>query len=110
MAEKLSYINRPFYKYCYVCDESSRNENTVDYYINNFENDELFFQNPALFNDPFDCFLGFSQKEMLKDAVVSEMKRQNKYTSEMGKAIDTFFQQKNRRQGFRLSLMVITEE
>ena len=87
----MPYINRPFYKYCYVCDESSRNEKTVDYSILNFENDELFFQNPALFNDPFDCYLGFSQKDMLKAAVVAAMKQQHKYTPEMRKAINLFF-------------------
>lgn len=91
MAEKMPYINRPFYKYCYVCDEASRNEKTVDYSILNFENDELFFQNPALFNDPFDCYLGFSQKEMLKAALVTAMKQQHKYTPEMRKAINLFF-------------------
>ena len=91
MAEKMPYINRPFYKYCYVCEGASRKEDTVDYYINNFENDELFFQNPTLFNDPFDCFFGFSQKDLLKEALITAMKQQNRFTSEMSKAINTFF-------------------
>ena len=40
----MSYINRMYYKYCYVCEESKRTEDTTDYDIDNFENDELFFQ------------------------------------------------------------------
>jgi len=91
MSEKMKYINKPFYKYCYVCEEAKRTEDTIDYNILNFENDELFFQNPNLFNDPFDCYLGFSQIEMIKDLLVSSMKQQKKYTPQMRKAINDFF-------------------
>ena len=44
MERKVSYINRMYYKYCYVCEESKRTEDTIDYYIDNFENVELFFK------------------------------------------------------------------
>ena len=91
MEEKMKYMNKPFYKYCYVCEEAKRETDTIDYNILNFENDELFFQDPALFNDPFDCYLGFSQVEMMRDLLVSEMKKQKKYTPQMKKSIDYFF-------------------
>lgn len=91
MADKMQYINKPFYKYCYVCEESQRTEATVDHNIDNFENNELFFQNPALFNDPFDCYLGFSQVELIKDLLIQTMKQQRKYTPQMRKAINVFF-------------------
>ena len=91
MAEKMKYINKPFYKYCYICEDSKRTEDTVDYNILNFENDELFFQDPILFNDPFDCYLGFSQTEMIKDLLISDMKKKKKYTPQMRKAIKDFF-------------------
>lgn len=91
MAAKFPYINRPFYKFCYVCNESSRKADTIDYNINNFENDELYFQDPALFNDPFDCYLGFSQIDLIKSAVIDAMKQQQKYTPKMRKVINKFF-------------------
>ena len=91
MSEKMPYINRPFYKYCYVCEESKRAVDTVDYNIMNFENDELFFQDPALFNDPFDCYLGFSQVEVMKNMLITTMKQQKKLTPQMKKAINSFF-------------------
>ncbi|MGM9669841.1 MAG: hypothetical protein ACI3VZ_08835, partial [Faecousia sp.] len=58
MAGKMVHMNKPFYKYCYVCEDSKRTADTIDYNILNFENDQLFFQDPSLFNDPFDCYLG----------------------------------------------------
>ena len=91
MESKMPYINRPFYKYCYVCENSKRAEDTIDYNIDNFENDELFFQDPAFFNDPFDCYMGFSQNQMIKDLLISYMKQQRKYTPQMRKAINAFF-------------------
>jgi len=92
MAEKMKYINKPFYKYCYVCEDSKRTKDTIDYNIINFENDELFFQDPNLFNDPFDCYLGFSQTEMIKDLLILDMKKKKKYTPQMRKAINDFFE------------------
>ena len=91
MAKKMPYMNRTYYKYCYVCEESKRTDDTIDYNIDNFENDELFFQDPALFNDPFDCYMGFSQNQMTKDLLVANMKKQGKYTPQMRKAINVFF-------------------
>lgn len=91
MEMKMKYMNRPYYKYCYVCEESKRTEDTIDYNIDNFENDELFFQDPALFNDPFDCYMGFSQNQMMKDLLIENMKNQGKYTPQMRKAINVFF-------------------
>lgn len=91
MAKKMPYMNRTYYKYCYVCEESKRTADTIDHNINNFENDELFFQDPALFNDPFDCYMGFSQNQMMKDLLVANMKKQGKYTPQMRKAINVFF-------------------
>ena len=91
MAKKMPYMNRTYYKYCYVCEESKRTDDTIDYNIDNFENDELFFQDPALFNDPFDCYMGFSQNQIMKDLLVANMKKQGKYTPQMRKAINVFF-------------------
>ena len=76
MAKKMQVINKPFYKYCYVCENSKRNQETIDYNIENFEKDELFFQNPQLFNDPFDCFLGFSQTQLIKTLLVDTVRKQ----------------------------------
>ncbi len=59
--DKLPYINLPLYKYCSVCENSKRTKETREYNIENFENEVLYFQDPSQFNDPFDCFLGFSQ-------------------------------------------------
>ena len=28
--EKIELINKPLYKYCYVCEESARTESTID--------------------------------------------------------------------------------
>ena len=47
---KLDYINIPLYKYCHVCENSTRNELTADYNIDNFEKEVLFFQNQSMFN------------------------------------------------------------
>lgn len=91
MERKMSHINRPYYKYCYVCEDSKRTEDTIDYNIDNFERDELFFQDPALFNDPFDCYMGFSQNQMMKDLLIDNMRKQGKYTPQMRKAINLFF-------------------
>ena len=87
----MSHINRPYFKYCYVCEDSKRTEDTIDYNIDNFERDELFFQDPALFNDPFDCYMGFSQNQMMKDLLIDNMRKQGKYTPQMRKAINLFF-------------------
>ena len=91
MERKMSHINRPYFKYCYVCEDSKRTEDTIDYNIDNFERDELFFQDPALFNDPFDCYMGFSQNQMMKDLLIDNMRKQGKYTPQMRKAINLFF-------------------
>lgn len=93
--EKLPFINRPLYKYCYVCENSGRNETTIDYNIDNFENDVLFFQNPIYFNDPFDCYLGFSQSQIVKDLFIGELKRKKQYTPEIRQVIDTLFKNDN---------------
>lgn len=91
MAEKMQYINKPFYKYCYVCEDSKRTAETIDYNIQNFENNELFFQNPSQFNDPFDCYLGFSQIQTIKELLLTTMRQKKKLTPNMRKAINEFF-------------------
>lgn len=89
--EKIPYINMPLYKYCYVAEEEKRNRDTVDYAIENFKNDELYFQNPAKFNDPFDCYLGFSQAQIIRDILIQELRKQRKYTPQMRNAVNIFF-------------------
>ena len=84
---KLDYINLPLYKYCYVADKDSRDDFTIDYNIDNFEKDILFFQNPSKFNDPFDCFLGFSQSQMVREVLVQHLKSKKQYTPENRKII-----------------------
>ncbi len=91
MSDKMEYLNKPFYKYCYVCEDSKRATDTIDYNILNFENDELFFQDPVLFNDPFDCYLGFSQSGVMKDLLIQELRRKKNYTPQMRKAVNLFF-------------------
>ncbi len=44
LAEKMTHINKPFYKYCYVCEENKLVEGAIDYNMENFKNDELFFK------------------------------------------------------------------
>lgn len=89
--EKIQYINLPLYKYCYVCEDSARNEGTVDYNIDNFEKDILFFQNPSKFNDPFDCYLGFSQSQIIRDLLVSELRKKKKLTPANRKLVADLF-------------------
>lgn len=89
--EKMPYINMPFYKYCYVTEDEKRSNDTVDYALENFKNDELYFQNPAKFNDPFDCYLGFSQTQVIRDLLYKELIRKKIYTNQMRKAVDMFF-------------------
>lgn len=95
MAGKMVHMNKPFYKYCYVCEDAKRTAETIDYNILNFENDQLFFQDPSLFNDPFDCYLGFSQTELIKNILIATMKQQKKLTPQMRKAINQFFKENN---------------
>lgn len=89
--EKMVHINMPFYKYCYVSEESKRAEAEIDYNIENFKKEELFFQNPANFNDPFDCFMGFSQVQLVRNLLNATLQKQHKYTPQMRKAINSFF-------------------
>lgn len=98
MAGKMVHMNKPFYKYCYVCEDSKRTADTIDYNILNFENDQLFFQDPSLFNDPFDCYLGFSQTELIKNNLIATMKQQKKLTPQMRKAINQLFKENNQEE------------
>lgn len=98
MAGKMVHMNKPFYKYCYVCEDSKRTADTIDYNILNFENDQLFFQDPSLFNDPFDCYLGFSQTELIKNILIATMKQQKKLTPQMRKAINQFFKENDQEE------------
>lgn len=91
ISEKMHHINIPFYKYCYVSEESKRIGGEIDFNIENFKNDELFFQNPANFNDPFDCFMGFSQVELIHNILITTLRQQHKYTPQMRRAINSFF-------------------
>ena len=91
--EKLPYINLPLYKYCSVCENDKRTKDTVDYNIENFEKDILYFQNPAKFNDPFDCYLGFSQSQIVRDMMIQQMKKQHQYTPQNREMIQTLFEQ-----------------
>ncbi len=89
---KLPHINLPLYKYCAVCEDSKRTQDTIDYNIDNFENDVLYFQNPANFNDPFDCFLGFSQSQIVKDLLAQELRKKHQYTPQNKQTIDSLFE------------------
>ena len=91
--EKLRYINLPLYKYCSVCESDKRTKDTIDYNIDNFENDILYFQNPAKFNDPFDCYLGFSQTQIVRDIMIQQLKQQHQYTPQNREIIQTLFEQ-----------------
>ena len=88
---KLEYINIPFYKYCFIQQDENRTADTVDYSIQNFENDLLFFQDPSKFNDPFDCFLGFSSSQMIRDLLTVELKRREGNSADFIEAIKGFF-------------------
>lgn len=98
IAGKMVHMNKPFYKYCYVCEDSKRAADTIDYNILNFENDQLFFQDPSLFNDPFDCYLGFSQTELIKNILIASMKQQKKLTPQMRIAINQFFKENDQEE------------
>lgn len=98
MAKKMVHMNKPFYKYCYVCENSKRTEDIIDYNILNFEKDQLFFQDPSLFNDPFDCYLGFSQMELIKNILIATMKQQKKLTPQMRIAINRFFNENDQEE------------
>lgn len=91
--EKLPYINLPLYKYCSVCESDKRTNDTIDYNIDNFEKDVLYFQNPAKFNDPFDCYLGFSQTQIVRDIMIQQLKQQHQYTPQNREIIQTLFEQ-----------------
>ena len=91
--EKLPYINLPLYKYCSVCESDKRTKDTIDYNIENFEKDVLYFQNPAKFNDPFDCYLGFSQSQIVRDIMIQQLKQQHQYTPQNREIIQTLFEQ-----------------
>ncbi len=91
--EKPPYINLPLYKYCSVCESDKRTKDTIDYNIDNFENDILYFQNPAKFNDPFDCYLGFSQTQIVRDIMIQQLKQQHQYTPKNREIIQTLFEQ-----------------
>jgi hypothetical protein len=91
--EKIEFINKPLYKYCYVCEESARTESTIDYNIDNFEKDLLFFQNPIKFNDPFDCYLGFSQSQVIRDLLIQGLKIKKQLTPQNKKIIAELFKE-----------------
>ena len=103
---KLNYINLPLYKYCYVCEEAGRSASTIDYNIDNFENEVLFFQNPSKFNDPFDCYLGFSQTQIIRDLVIHKMKTKKQLTPQKRKLISSLF---NEEDTFNIELLTIEE-
>ena len=88
---KLNYINLPLYKYCYVCENAARTESTVDYNIENFKNDQLYFQTPDKFNDPFDCYLGFSQIQLIRDLLLQEMRKRKQSNPNSKKVVNTLF-------------------
>lgn len=77
--------------YCYVCEESNRDDTTIDYNIENLKNDQLFFQSPEKFNDPYDCFLGFSQTQIIKDLMTHELKRKHIYNEQTKAILNQFF-------------------
>ena len=100
--EKLADINLPLYKYCYVCENSSHTKNAIDYNIENLENDLLYFQDPAKFNDPFDCYLGFSQNQLLKDLLVQEFRKKGQYSPTTKRIIDMLFHIPSKEESFEL--------
>lgn len=89
--EKLPHINLPLYKYCSVNEIAKKNKETREYNIENFENDVLYFQDPAQFNDPFDCYLGFSQSQIVKDLLIQKLKSTHQYTQRNKNLINNLF-------------------
>ena len=100
--EKLTDINLPLYKYCYVCENLARTNDTIDYNIENLENDLLYFQDPAKFNDPFDCYLGFSQNQLLKDLLVDEFRKKGQYSPTTKRIIDMLFDMPSKDESVKL--------
>ena len=88
---KLQYINKPLYKYCSVCENAKRDENTIDYNIDNLEKDLLYFQSPIKFNDPFDCFIGFSETKTVKDFLIRDLKAKKQYNEDNKQIIELLF-------------------
>ena len=65
--EKIKNIPNQLYKYYSIIENEKRTAGIIDYYIDNFENDTIYFQCPLRFNDPFDCYLGASfSKQILE--------------------------------------------
>ena len=85
--EKINLINRPYYKFC----SFPQNINDINWNVENLKNNLLFFQNPENFNDPFDCFLGFSINSILKDAVIKSLKSKKQYNYNTKLFIEQFF-------------------
>ena len=55
-ANKFNAIGNKLYKYY----------GTSEYTLYNLENDIIYLNNPSSFNDPFDCYLGYSRKDFLE--------------------------------------------
>ena len=85
--EKMNLINKPFYKYC----SFPQNDSEPKWNVENLKNNLLFFQNPENFNDPFDCFLGFSINEIIKDAIVKKLKSKKQYNANTKLFIEELF-------------------
>lgn len=55
---KFKKINFKLYKYYSLSNE---------YTLSNIQNDILYLNNPSAFNDPFDCYLGYTYKHVIQD-------------------------------------------
>lgn len=58
--EKLSSFKGKLYKYYPLTSEEC-------YFFKNLESDILYFSKPSTFNDPFDCYAGFSDTTLIQD-------------------------------------------
>lgn len=86
--EKLDIINKPYYKYCGFSTEPSK----PDYYVENLKENILYFQNPEVFNDPFDCFFGLSINNILKQEIIKMLKKEKKYNKQTQQFVNQFFE------------------
>ncbi len=91
LRSKIPKINVLLYKYSFVIEDEKRNEETIDYSIQNLSSDELFFQSPDKFNDPFDCYLGFSQLDAIRELLKQNLSLKKQLTPQNKQAINTFF-------------------
>lgn len=59
---KFNTVNNKLYKYYSLNNE---------YTFSNLENDIIYLNNPCAFNDPFDCYLGYSYENYLQQFLLT---------------------------------------